>query len=952
MKKLINILSLLGIIVAPTLIGLLYSFETRTPQIKAEAMQEIVSKDFPLNQPRFIDFQVDDESLERLTERQRNNQLRDWLLFTIAFSHGLSSSEINQSFERLPAFRYSQGKLLSELQYGETRSLHIGQGQVVALLPKNSSQQERKDNLALIADQHRQDLGKIPTSLVVFEYEINPEQQFAILTRREVLDPQLLFTDSNYGYHEAQIKSQDDLWNFINQIDYLTFAQVENSSLRLGGRKIGSRQYPKITLEDVAALWQSEQKIQEPGSSFSLEPSYDYRALEDTLAKAKPSLRSLTSGIVPAITQDDIQQAKDGLAQNNEIPYLVLANKLAQSINPTVAEQGKTALAQALSSRFQVARYGKNLQGTETGMLLFYTDLLAKLWAIDHLSNTPQRDTTDFSPPKSVTLASTDAQPIKALSNVRIGFGARDNSFETVKGSKSLLLEPNATQIHAVAYNPLQPSDSKTATAEADAFLHWWSDHYEEVLVRNEPKYERLDEIIKWSLLINWLNETNQGEVLNFLNTVPVSRNHWFPDWVRTNSNSLKFPIWEQVKFYERGYKDSITEAMPTLVSKPSHDKGEAKFLSGEILLARRGGSGGGFNTRPITPDFSQPNLEPESNPEPDGTLPDAASPKTSPDTASPKTSSRAQEKVKFRSLNSEVATPKFTNNTFKTVSGFQITSTVDGRVLGSVNVARTKNGFTFGWRSRNILLKQSPAKDITQKPAKEKSAELADDLDNQPYDAIAQKLLREPLILEKHYNPKLQQIQKLLSAKRYIEAAQYIDQSIHLYGQHPDLMVFKAVVELHRGRVNVEQVIPGQRRVGKEQSRKTFLDEVNQLLSHSEENVKFRRSKTDKAFFYQQDTPGLNNIDWQLGIEQSISLISARARVYQLLPGEIGTIKLSLSGFGDSLTASQNTNTLNLDGNSNDECNNNQDNQDKCNNSQSLQYDDKKQIYIVIEPK
>jgi len=971
MKKIINILSILGIVVAPAVIGLLYSFETRTSQLKAEAMQEIVAKDFPLNQPRFIDFQVDEESLEGLTERQQNNQLRDWLLFTIAFSHGLSPNEINQNFERLPTFRYDHGQPLSELQYGDTRSLDIGQGQVVALLPKQISPQERIGNLAQIIDQHRQDLGEIPTSLVVFEYEINPDQQFATITRRQVLNPKTFFSNINYGYYEATINSREDLTHFINQVDYLTFAQIKDSSLRLGGRKIDSYQYPKITLEDVATIWQSERKIQEPGSSFSLEPSYDYRRLENALAEAEPSLRSLTSGIAPAITQQDIQQAKNGLAQNNEISYLVLANKLANSNNPTVAEQGKTALARAMSSRFQVAHYSEKLQGTEVGMLLFYTDLLAKLWAIDYLSNTPERDSIDFQPPKLVTAASTNPSQIKSPSTIRIGLGARDNSFQVIKENNSLFLEPNATQIYAAAYNSLQPSAAKTVSADADAFLHWWSDRYEEVLVPNEPQYERLDELIKWGYLISWLNETNQGEVLNFLNTVPVKRNHWFPDWVQTNSDRLNFSILEQVNFYQQGYKDSTTEAMPILASKPSQYKGESKFISGEVLLAKRGGggsfggrsggrsggsSGGGYKSRPTSPDFSQPRLEPDGtlpDQEPSKTSPDLSLPETSPDIPPPKTSSRAQEKVKFHSFDSGISTPEFTNNTVSTVSGFRTQTNVDGTHLGNFNVARTRNGFIIGWQSRNILLEESSVQENTPDHTQEKSAELADDLQNYRYDEILQKLDKEPSTLKRHYNTKLTQIRKLLLAKDYTKALQEIDASIDLYGQRPDLMLFKGVVEIERGRINVERVMHGQPSFSKEQSRKIFFDQVKEFLPNYKFKVKFHRSKTDQSFFYVQDTPGLNNIDWQLGIEHSLPLISAKARVYKLLPGEIGDVSLSMIGFENTppLSQSQDPNTLNPDGNPDDECNNSQENQDECNHSYDTG-DNPKSVYIVIETK
>ena len=40
---------------------------------------------------------------------------------------------------------------------------------------------------------------------------------------------------------------------------------------------------------------------------------------------------------------------------------------------------------------YQAARYDGDLQGTEVGMVLFDTDLLAKLWAIDFDESSPRR---------------------------------------------------------------------------------------------------------------------------------------------------------------------------------------------------------------------------------------------------------------------------------------------------------------------------------------------------------------------------------------------------------------------------------------------------------------------------------------------------------------------------------------------------------------------------------
>ncbi len=47
---------------------------------------------------------------------------------------------------------------------------------------------------------------------------------------------------------------------------------------------------------------------------------------------------------------------------------------------------------------FQHARYDGPLAGTEVGMDLFYTDLLAKLWALDFEVSAPTKQIEDFQP--------------------------------------------------------------------------------------------------------------------------------------------------------------------------------------------------------------------------------------------------------------------------------------------------------------------------------------------------------------------------------------------------------------------------------------------------------------------------------------------------------------------------------------------------------------------------
>ena len=59
----------------------------------------------------------------------------------------------------------------------------------------------------------------------------------------------------------GKLGTADDLVSFMRQVDDLTAATKTSDGLLLGGRKILGRTYRAITIEEVATIWQAEQKI-------------------------------------------------------------------------------------------------------------------------------------------------------------------------------------------------------------------------------------------------------------------------------------------------------------------------------------------------------------------------------------------------------------------------------------------------------------------------------------------------------------------------------------------------------------------------------------------------------------------------------------------------------------------------------------------------------------------
>ncbi len=622
--------------------------------------------------------------------------------------------------------------------------------------------------------------------------------------------------------------------------------------------------------------------------------------------------------------QKKYKQKADDLNVNFQKIKQDLINQKEQEINQLVAqkESAFTEINRFLetprTSSFQMARYDGDLQGTEVGMVLYYTDLLAKLWVLDYLGTTPEKYIADFQPLTKVStkVSSIYEQESKELPSTRVWFGPQDKGFQIAHNNDSLLFARNATRIFAASSNPLEPGQETTARADSDAFLRWWDEHYEEI-AHYEPQYERLNEIMKWSLVISWLNESERGESLQFLQTVKVSHDNWFPDWVQANIEQLKFKEWDttncsedfystdqpKVCFYPRGYQGTTTEAMPLLSSKSFEQFGKSSFVSGGVSL---GDSKTIADRTPLLKASKIRELLLRGNIDNksinrgnqilsfktlDGVTYDL---KANQSIAS--ITVKAQDGAKLRNLDSELANIELARQISRTNNGITINFVAGDTNIGSLKTSKTENAFIVGWRSLDIDLGQSLAlelslsksdpvkfldahpkvnslviqdgltyyvkiddaqqwlklasasegdgdippgwtsqvassydsgtskyllawvndsdveKQLSQGQAKQvrRTAEIDsanenqqffDDLENGRYEKAAAAIADDPTAFIKskkvHLSNKLKEIDGLIQNQNYLDATQVTEDSINIYGQQPDLMNRKAVVNL-----------------------------------------------------------------------------------------------------------------------------------------------------------
>lgn len=456
------------------------------------------------------------------------------------------------------------------------------------------------------------------------------------------------------------------------------------------------------------------------GSGFSLDPAYKYdellRYFDTSLV---PKLRQMGFDRQGGFTPQEVNAARQGLVARDADPLMRLLGSLMASGNASLASETHEELRDKYS--FQQARYDGDLQGTEVGMILFYTDLLAKLWAIDyHHESTPSAAVPGFRPLTNIPVAQAFKKELLELTNTRLWFGPQENGFQVSADGQALFLGPKATRVYSASSNPFKPGIETAAAVNSAAFLEWWDDYYEEI-ARHEPQYERLDEVMKWSLLIRWLNDAGKGDLLGFLSDVPVERTNWFPDWVRQHPE-LKFQQWDEVSFFERGFKGSQTEAMPLLFSKPFYQFGETRSISGGVSLARKGAIReriAQVRDIKVRPEMRRPSLtnartgddlNPVSLQTKEGITYNFA--ESAPGRQTVIINSKPD--VRLRSTSGEFGNVPVRQTFHAEAEGFKVEVGMGEVPVGRLNVERGRNAFKVGWEGRDADAGQALARRLS----------------------------------------------------------------------------------------------------------------------------------------------------------------------------------------------------------------------------------------------
>lgn len=708
----------------------------RRPLAKAGNMAEVSFEAFPIGVPQTIDFEPypgetsadsvaqfreasywNGYSKESTGQREEMDQWLDWLLLAVGFSSDLPTAQLNQVFFDLPPVRRSVLQHIANLEYGVTRSRLVGKNEVIALIPVGPPA-DSMVHLAHIADEQRKNLGETPSRFYVFEYAIDPGSRTATIVRRNTLNGGELFGETA-GYYERTVSSARDLEEFLSHSNDVTYASLASGKVRIGGRQVP--QFRGISVGDVAAIWSSEQGgvARSRGSGFSLDPQFDLAAIRRDKDRLIAVLIILGQMSGRPMDQGRVQNLRSEL-NGGDVGGYVNAIKEVCGNGAMKAQCQGLAKDFLLRHRFQKARYDGSLQGTEVGMVLFYTDLLMKLWSLDYQSSTPRKGQVEGFPNElRMSVARVYSDEVERFPETRLWLGSLEKGFQIGPNRTAIFLARNATRVFAVPHNFLENKDVEES-AEPHIydriFMTWWNQHYEEV-AQYENQYQRLNEIMKWSQIIGWLNTASDGAGLAFLNSFSVKRDNWFPTWVEDHSE-LTFHDWKSVGFYGHNYQGSQTEALPILVSKKFDNFGEENFWEGGVSLARREAIAARSALTEDFPAFARRgDLDYSSSDLATGrlrTLEKVEYRLTETEGGRFSTVARPDTSQRLRGLIGEFRGTTFESSVERHSSEVSVSVRSGSTPLGDLRIHHSANGFQIGWTARDVDAGQVLARKIS----------------------------------------------------------------------------------------------------------------------------------------------------------------------------------------------------------------------------------------------
>jgi hypothetical protein len=483
---------------------------------------------------------------ETLPIDEKTEQLRDWAIWGLLAKTG-KNDDLSQDDAPM-RYNYYDYDTKSAIAPGRVKFLSTKDCIILLETGKLSD----KPLIGNIIDVKYASNNYMPERIHVYGYTVDFDSKTIRVKYAETVTSKKIFS-KEYGYTESEIKSADDMKNFVSEIDDITSVRWKEKSVILGGRKYFNNNLGSLSYEDIAVLYQAYNVLSTPAREeqnkrdynifinqkydevlrnnrklkkaieqgqvkrnqileeirrripyqsienrdvnvgFSLDPQRDYATMAEDIVKITKKdpefVHPADAELIKYIDNNTtlLNSTADRIKRETSLePLLLLRRKFVNTNDGTEKRFDNVLALIDQKNSYQTARYDGKLQGTMPGMILFYTDLTAKLYALNFNNLTPRDKVTGFLTMPEIKVPKLYWDDFTRLSNTRLWFGLLTDAFEVY--DKKLLFKPVATRVYAASSDPLYPGKESKPNYQSGKFLGWWDAHYTAV-ADHEPQY-------------------------------------------------------------------------------------------------------------------------------------------------------------------------------------------------------------------------------------------------------------------------------------------------------------------------------------------------------------------------------------------------------------------------------------------------------------------------------
>jgi hypothetical protein len=464
--------------------------------------------------------------LSGMEPAEAQEQLEDWARTGLASHLELDAARLRDAIYDTVPVRDPAFTDLSRQSTGPGRALFDGRGVLHVLVSRADPHESR--TIGLLIDQYQADAGADPPQVQVHHYQIHRDTQTIELTPEKPAPTSEV--RSAHGFITMRVNETAELTDFLAKTRHLSWLEVRGSEIWAGGWNWPDVPSVPLDIEDVSALQRGYLQPDAPRPGFSLDPG-PVRTRDDILAVI-PGLRpELADRLIshdwsgsPLRSAEQLGAIVSGALFDHDPAPAVLA-QLGLPADPSQL----WALNKLLRGRpiYSEARTDGRLEGTKVQMTLFYADKVAKDWVAGVGTGVPAKAVEGFVTnsgadiPWSHCPGAADPQ----FEYGRLWFGQNDSAFTFAAHRVSI--GPQATRLFS-------RSEANGGTEVEPSFgfgrgMRWWDQHYQAV-GDYEPQYQRLEEIMRWSGVLEWLT-TKTPLTLPQLDEATIRSDLRFPDW-------------------------------------------------------------------------------------------------------------------------------------------------------------------------------------------------------------------------------------------------------------------------------------------------------------------------------------------------------------------------------------------------------------------------------------